>query len=125
MSVFSNIDPKKILFKGQHFFLIYDNYPVSQGHILIISYREKQDFFQLSFEEKQELPLLIEGAKTIIEENLNPEGYNIGMNCGEAAGQTVMHFHCHVIPRFKGDMKNPAGGIRHCIEGKGYYKSID
>lgn len=55
------------------------------------------------------------------EREFAPDGYNIGMNCGEAAGQTVMHFHCHLIPRYKGDMENPRGGIRHCIAGKGYY----
>jgi diadenosine tetraphosphate (Ap4A) HIT family hydrolase len=48
-------------------------------------------------------------------------GFNVGMNCGSVAGQTVMHFHCHVIPMYEGDMSNPAGGVRHCVEGKGYY----
>ena len=61
------------------------------------------------------------GAKNIIKSKFSPDGYNIGMNCGETSGQTVMHFHCHVIPRYKGDMDNPRGGIRHCIYGKGYY----
>ena len=51
----------------------------------------------------------------------NPDGDNIGMKCGEVAGQSIMHFHCHIIPRFKGDMENPKGGVRHCVEGKGYY----
>jgi len=52
-----------------------------------------------------------------------PDGYNIGMNCGSAAGQTVMHFHCHVIPRYKGDMADPRGGVRHVVAGKGYYSA--
>ncbi len=67
------------------------------------------------------LSKLIHKAKELIEKEYNPDGYNIGMNCGEAAGQSVMHFHCHIIPRYKGDMENPKGGIRHCIEGKGNY----
>ena len=71
--------------------------------------------------EKFELNTLIDLAKGFIEEDSTPDGYNIGMNCGEAAGQTIFHFHCHVIPRFYGDMENPKGGIRHCVEGKGYY----
>jgi diadenosine tetraphosphate (Ap4A) HIT family hydrolase len=121
MSVFTNIPEAIHLFKGQHFFLIYDKYPVSEGHILIISKNEKTDFFRLSEDEKAELPFLVDKAKSIIEQQFQPQGYNIGMNCGAIAGQTVMHFHCHVIPRYTGDMDNPRGGIRHCVEGKGYY----
>ncbi|NGX84881.1 HIT family protein [Aequorivita sp. KMM 9714] len=121
MSVFSKISNDKKIYSGEHFFLIYDGYPVSPGHILIISNEEKLDYFSLSKEEQNELNLLIEVAKEIIEKDQKPDGYNIGMNCGKAAGQTVMHFHCHVIPRYFGDMENPRGGIRHCIKGKGYY----
>ena len=62
-----------------------------------------------------------EKLKHLIENKFNPHGYNIGMNCGEAAGQTVFHFHCHIIPRYHGDMENPRGGVRHCVVGKGYY----
>lgn len=121
MSVFSNIEKDKILFKGNYFFIINDGYPVSPGHILIISNKEKLDYFQLDKNERIELTELIIKAKDIIEADYLPDGYNIGMNCGEVAGQSVMHFHCHVIPRYVGDMKNPKGGVRHCIEGKGNY----
>lgn len=121
MSVFNNILDKEKIHIGNHFFMIYDKYPVSPGHIIIISKKSKIDFFSLNQIEKQELFLLIDIAKNLIEKERNPDGYNIGMNCGEASGQTVMHFHCHIIPRYKGDMDNPRGGIRHCIIGKGYY----
>jgi diadenosine tetraphosphate (Ap4A) HIT family hydrolase len=121
MSIFSNIAKDKIIHKGKFFFLIFDSFPVSPGHILIISHEEKTDYFSLSSKAHIELTTLIEVAKEIIEMDYNPDGYNIGMNCGEAAGQTVMHFHCHIIPRYKGDMENPRGGIRHCIKDKGYY----
>jgi diadenosine tetraphosphate (Ap4A) HIT family hydrolase len=121
MSVFSNIPEDKKIYTGKNFFLIYDNYPVSPGHILIISNEEKLDYFSLNQEEKGELNSLIEMAKKIIERDQKPDGFNIGMNCGVAAGQTVMHFHCHVIPRYFGDMENPRGGIRHCVKDKGYY----
>ena len=121
MSVFSTIPDKKKLYIGDFFFMVYDGYPVSKGHILIISKEPKADFFSLSEVEQLELPKLIKKAKKIIEKENTPDGYNIGMNCGEHAGQTVMHFHCHIIPRYHGDMDNPRGGIRHCIEGKGYY----
>lgn len=121
MSVFSKISDDNKIYSGEHFFMIYDRYPVSPGHMLIISNEEKLDYFTLDKNEQSELSCLIEKAKEIIERDYRPDGYNIGMNCGVAAGQTVMHFHCHVIPRYLGDMKDPRGGIRHCIVGKGYY----
>ena len=121
MSVFQHIPEEKILFKGEYFFLIYDSFPVSPGHVLIISNELRPDFFSLNQEEKSELPVMMEKAKQIIQQNHKPDGYNIGMNCGETAGQTVMHFHCHVIPRYEGDMEDPRGGVRHCVEGRGYY----
>lgn len=121
MSVFSNIPHENIIHKGKFFFMIYDGYPVSHGHILIISNEIKGDFFDLSLEEKEDLAYTISLAKKYIDEDKVPDGYNIGMNCGEAAGQTIPHFHCHVIPRYKGDMENPQGGVRHVIPSKGYY----
>lgn len=121
MSVFLNISEDNKIYKGDNFFMVFDGYPVSPGHILIISNEEKLDYFSLSGSEQEELTSLIKVAKEIIEKDSHPNGYNIGMNCGEAAGQTVMHFHCHVIPRYIGDMENPRGGVRHCIKDKGYY----
>ncbi len=121
MSVFKTIPKNRVLHRGENFFIIEDKYPVSPGHLLIISNEEKVDYFELNQNERQELTELIITAKDIIEKQYEPHGFNIGMNCGEVAGQTVMHFHCHVIPRYSGDMKDPRGGIRHTVEGKGYY----
>ncbi len=121
MKDFTNISQENILYQNNYFFIINDGYPISPGHLLIISNKLKQDYFELSNEEKSDLVQTIDIAKKIIEKNFNPDGYNIGMNCGESAGQTIFHFHCHVIPRYKGDMENPKGGVRHCITGKGYY----
>lgn len=103
------------------FFLIYDGFPVSSGHILIISKVLRENYFDLGSDEKADLDKAISLAKSIIEQEQKPDGYNIGMNCVETAGQTVFHFHCHIIPRYKGDMKDPRGGVRHCVEGKGKY----
>jgi diadenosine tetraphosphate (Ap4A) HIT family hydrolase len=89
--------------------------------MLIISKRETSDFFTLNELERRELNDVIVVAKSLIENKYRPDGFNIGMNCGHVAGQTVFHFHCHVIPRYSGDMENPRGGVRHCILGKGYY----
>jgi len=118
---FLEIPQENILHKDENFFIIKDAFPVSPGHLLIISNKLRKDFFELTDAEKSALPKAIEIAKTIIEKEHTPDAYNIGMNCGEPAGQTVFHFHCHVIPRYIGDMKNPRGGVRHCVEGKGRY----
>ena len=121
MSVFETIPEDRILFRGEHYFIIRDGFPVSPGHLLIISNELKADYFELSAQEKAELPAMIERAKSLIDSEFQADGYNIGMNCGVAAGQTVMHFHCHVIPRFDGDVENPRGGVRHSRPGFGYY----
>lgn len=105
----------------EHFFLIRDGFPVSPGHTLIISKQLRKDYFELTHVEKIDLDNAILLAKSLIEAESTPDGYNIGMNCGETAGQTVFHFHCHLIPRFAGDMKNPRGGVRHVIPSKGSY----
>ena len=120
-SVFEKISRDRYLLESEFFFVIDDGFPVSPGHKLIVSKSKKRDFFSLSQPERQELIELIEQVKNLAETSNQPDGYNIGMNCGEAAGQTVMHFHCHVIPRYRGDMAEPAGGIRHCVSGKGNY----
>lgn len=121
-SVFSEIPKSKWLTSGSHFFIIHDKYPVSDGHLLIISKQLRRDFFDLTVEEQSELPEMITKAKELIEQHHNPDGYNIGMNCGSAAGQTVFHFHCHVIPRYTKDVENPRGGVRNVIPGMGDYR---
>lgn len=121
MKNFLNIPEERKIYIDEYFFIIRDAYPVSPGHLLIISNKAKSDYFSLSDEEKKQLNHTLEIAKKIIEKDYKPDGYNIGMNCGESAGQTVFHFHCHLIPRYEGDMKDPRGGVRHCINGKGYY----
>ena len=121
MKDFTQISADRILFKDEYFFIIQDAFPVSPGHLLIISNEIKIDYFELDQNERGHLSKVILKAKFIIESNYQPDGYNIGMNCGETAGQTVFHFHCHVIPRYKGDMENPRGGVRHVIPEKGSY----
>ena len=118
---FKNLSSGRILHSTPHFHIIKDAYPVSEGHLLIISKEVRKDYFELNEAEREDLSTAILQAKSIIEEKHTPDGYNIGMNCGEAAGQTVFHFHCHIIPRYDGDMENPRGGVRHCVEGKGNY----
>lgn len=121
IKTFFEIPTDRDIGQTEHFFLIYDGFAVSPGHILIISKNLRHDYFELTLEETADLDNAIQLARQLIEKNHTPDGYNIGMNCGQAAGQTVFHFHCHVIPRYKGDMDDPIGGVRHCVEGKGKY----
>jgi diadenosine tetraphosphate (Ap4A) HIT family hydrolase len=122
MRDFLSIHPAKILYRNDHFFIIEDGYPVSPGHLLIISNIVRTDYFSLTEAEKHRLIDTIVIAKSLILDKFKPDGFNIGMNCGAAAGQTVFHFHCHVIPRYKDDMENPDGGVRYCIPKMGNYK---
>jgi diadenosine tetraphosphate (Ap4A) HIT family hydrolase len=121
MSVFSEIEIQDFEFENDYFFIIKDKFPVTPGHRLIISKRQVISYFDLNVEEQTDLSKCIHQAKKIIESEYQPNGYNIGMNCGECAGQTIFHFHCHLIPRYMGDTPNPRGGVRNVIPGKGDY----
>ena len=111
----------RVLHSNKLAFAIYDKYPVSQGHVLVIPFRHCDNYFHLSSEEKQACWNLISEVQERLSQELNQDGFNIGINIGEAAGQTVGHAHIHLIPRYSGDMSDPRGGVRHCVEGKGYY----
>ena len=99
----------------------FDGYPVSQGHVLIIPRRHVASFFDLTENEQLDMLMLAKRVKGIIDEMYHPDGYNIGVNVGEAAGQSVFHVHIHVIPRYKGDVPNPRGGVRGVIPSKQSY----
>jgi diadenosine tetraphosphate (Ap4A) HIT family hydrolase len=99
----------------------YDKYPVNKGHLLIIPKRHVEQYFDLTDQERSAIDQLLFEGKKIIDEQSQPDGYNIGINCGEAAGQTIFHVHVHLIPRFKGDMKDPRGGVRGVIPEKRMY----
>ncbi len=104
-------------------FAIFDSYPVSPGHVLVITRRVVPTFFECSGEEQSALMDLVGDVKQFLDTRLDPkpDGYNVGFNCGSAAGQTVPHVHVHVIPRYSGDMPDPRGGVRHVIPEKGNY----
>jgi diadenosine tetraphosphate (Ap4A) HIT family hydrolase len=100
-------------------FAMKDNYPVSEGHLLIIPYRHTENFFSMTEVERSNAMELIRVLKNQLEESDSSiTGFNIGMNSGESAGQTVMHSHIHLIPRRDGDIRNPRGGVRGVIPGK-------
>jgi len=103
--------------------LIRDGFPVSPGHSLVIPKRHVLSLFDTSEDERSDLFRLLDAAKHIISQELNPDGYNVGINDGAAAGQTGPHLHIHLIPRYSGDLADPRGGVRWVIPGKADYWS--
>ncbi len=100
---------------------IYDQFPVSPGHILIIPSRHVPSYFELTLEEENAMRDLLWKCRDLLEYERLPSGYNIGVNVGKAAGQTVFHVHVHLIPRYDGDVDDPTGGVRNTIPGMGQY----
>ncbi len=101
--VFCSLDCSVYLAQNEHFFAIPDKYPVGKGHSLIISRRHIPDYFALSQEESKSLQEICCSLKELLDKRYSPAGYNLAMNCGSAAGQSIPHFHLHVIPRFAKD----------------------
>jgi diadenosine tetraphosphate (Ap4A) HIT family hydrolase len=106
-------------------FAIRDRYPVSRGHTLIIPRREVATWFDATVGEQHAVIALVDRVKHALDDELHPDGYNVGFNAGEAAGQTVMHLHVHVIPRYHGDVADPRGGIRHVVPHLGNWQALE
>ncbi len=102
-------------------YVTYDSYPVSNGHLLIIPVRHVADYFDMTQKEKTAVMELVGQGKALLDQKLKPDGYNVGINSGSAAGQTVMHAHVHLIPRYRGDTDDPRGGVRAVIAEKQKY----
>ena len=117
------LEDRERLFENSKCFVIYDKFPVSKGHCLIIPLRVYSNYFDSTLEEREALHELVFKTKLFLDEKYQPNGYNIGINCGEDAGQTVNHVHIHVIPRYKGDVARPEGGVRGVIPNKQKYRS--
>ena len=115
------IDESRIIYQDSTWIAILDNYPVSKGHTLLIPKRHCKTYFDLNFIELESIGVTIGVIKRLLDTKYNPDGYNIGINCGEAAGQTVHHCHIHIIPRYNGDCENPRGGVRGVIPEKQHY----
>lgn len=112
---------REILAQNAHAIAVFDSFPVSPGHVLVLPRRHVVTIWELEADEYRFCFDLVLAAKAAIEQRLRPDGYNVGVNCGEAAGQSVWHAHIHVIPRYAGDTPKPKGGVRHVIPLKGEY----
>jgi len=120
-SPFLAIPPDEWLVSNRSGYAVWDRFPVSHGHALVISHRLIPTWWEATSEERADLLALVDEVKTRIDAAHAPDGYNVGFNAGAAAGQTVGHLHIHVIPRYAGDVPDPRGGIRHVIPGLGNY----
>ncbi len=120
---FCTLPDHRIVASSEYGVVIRDGYPISPGHTLIIPRRHVGSFFDLFPDELSDLLKLLNSAKKPLDQKHSPDGYNLGVNDGPAAGQTVPHLHIHLIPRFKGDREDPRGGVRWIIPEKADYWS--
>lgn len=120
---FCQLPAERIQFSNLHGVVIRDGFPISPGHTLIIPRRHVGSFFDIDTAERDALFALLEEAKRRLDKEFEPDGYNIGINDGRAAGQTIPHLHIHLIPRYEGDRTDPRGGVRWIIPEKADYWS--
>ncbi len=124
-SPFLEIPKSEHITSNETSFAIWDKFPVTNGHALIIPYRIIPSWWSATDHEQSDLMALIDNVHAIIEEKHAPDGYNIGINLGKSAGQTIDHLHIHLIPRYFGDVIDPRGGVRNVIPEKGNYLKED
>ena len=118
---FCTLDQRRILTENELGRVIRDGFPISLGHTLIIPKRHVGSFFEVTVEERDSLLRLLDEAKAALDAEFHPAGYNIGINDGVPAGQTVPHLHIHLIPRYSGDTSDPRGGVRWIFPDKAKY----
>jgi diadenosine tetraphosphate (Ap4A) HIT family hydrolase len=119
---FCQIPPTRIIEGNNLAYTVPDAYPVSRGHTLIIPRRHVTSFFDLTVAEVGSVFDLLDQARARLDRTHGPDGYNVGINIGHDAGQTILHVHVHLIPRYAGDVPDPEGGVRNIIPGKGRYR---
>jgi diadenosine tetraphosphate (Ap4A) HIT family hydrolase len=114
-------DAQRVAFEDELSRALWDAFPVSKGHLLLVPRRHVASWFDATDAERLALLQATDRAKALVDATHHPDGYNLGVNVGKAAGQTVFHLHIHLIPRYAGDVPDPRGGVRHLIPGKGHY----
>jgi diadenosine tetraphosphate (Ap4A) HIT family hydrolase len=118
---FCRIDRARVAWSSPLALALWDAFPVSPGHALIVPRRHAASWSDLTADEKAAILEGVDAVRALIDERHRPAGYNVGFNDGAAAGQTVMHFHLHVIPRYRGDVPDPRGGVRWVLGDKAVY----
>jgi diadenosine tetraphosphate (Ap4A) HIT family hydrolase len=118
---FCNLSSLRIVAENELAFSIRDGYPISPGHTLIVPRRHAGSFFEVSADERSAMLELLDAQKLVLDREFRPAAYNIGINDGPFAGQTVPHLHVHLIPRYPGDLPDPRGGVRWVLPAKAKY----
>ena len=113
--------PRATVLQNALAFALLDNFPVTPGHVLLVPRRHVADWFETTPDERLHLFALADDARRWLLKERTPDGFNLGINVGESAGQTVFHVHLHLIPRYKGDVANPRGGVRGVIPARQSY----
>nr|WP_319539292.1 HIT family protein [uncultured Methanospirillum sp.] len=119
--IFCTTGREEVVLENRLAYARYDKNPVSPGHLLIVPKRHFRSMFEATEPELSALWDLIRKARSYLDDEYTPDGYNIGINDGATAGQTIMHLHIHLIPRYAGDTNDPRGGVRGVIRGKQQY----
>ena len=123
---FCRVEPGRFAWSSPLAIALWDVYPISLGHALIVPRRHAASWSELTTDEKSALMAGVDAVRALIDERYQPDAYNVGFNDGAAAGQTIMHFHVHVVPRYQGDVSDPRGGIRWVLPDKAaYWQSTD
>ncbi len=112
---FCEPERENILYENDVIMILLDSYPASRGHLLVVPKRHVERWEELSWEEKTALLRGVELAMDALRKALRPDAFNVGVNLGKEAGQTVSHIHVHVIPRWRGDCNHPRGGVRKAV----------
>lgn len=118
---FCDSSPDAVILQNALAYARADAFPVSPGHTLIVPFRHVSSFFEATEEERAAILDLLCRCRQVLEGRYHPDGWNIGVNVGTAAGQTVPHLHIHLIPRYAGDVPDPRGGVRSVVPGKQKY----
>jgi len=113
--------PRDVTRQNELAYCTRDSYPVSPGHALVIPFRHCASFFELTPDEVAACMELVSSERKILDDEFNPDGYNVGVNVSVAAGQSIFHVHIHLIPRYTGDSPHPQGGVRQVIPAKADY----
>jgi len=122
---FCTLSPDRIVAQSALALAVRDAFPLSPGHTLIVPRRHVESFFEVTAEERAGMLALLDAAKEQIDAEHRPDGYNVGINDGAPAGQTVAHLHMHLIPRYRGDVPDPRGGVRWVLAERARYWGRD